>query len=443
SGKLRDEPDADWIRQYGGRVLAAWQPVDRLKVSAFYFMQRTHDNDFGLTDRPGGLASDNFPFASPRQHDFGGGNLLVTYDFDWAKLLSSTNRMTKHNATDIHAEWGFGLGDQNQIEYVTTTLDDVRGWTQEFRLSSPETGTGMFEWLVGVSYLHYANSTNMQFTYLGPDMPDPTSPDQGDTVRQDTAQVFATATQLATEKALFGEVTARLNEHWEVTAGARRYQTGLKADTNLCGAQEAVFFMGQFCGPGHFTDTANGLNPKLSVRYIHNQHVQWYWLAAKGFQFGGIQINPPAPGFEQSANNAGFSFGPYKSSKLWNYESGLRTDWWNHRLHFDLTAFYLDWKDLQLSVAIPYLVTNLQLTVIANVGHAHSTGVEAAFEVVPFRGARLQSSFTFANAVTDVGETINGVDVPPGTRLPGSPKFQMANVVAYEAPIFGWSVGPT
>ena len=443
NGKIRDEPDADWLHQYSGRLLAAWQPTERLKVSAFYFEQRSHQNDYGLADNANHLGSDNFPFASPRQHDFGGGNLLVTYDFDWAKLLSSTNRMTKHNATDIHAEWGFGLGSQNQIEYVTTTLDNVRGWTQEFRLSSPESSTGIFEWLIGASYMHYGNSPNMQFTYLGPDMPDPTSPDQVDTVRQDTAQVFATATQLATEKALFGEITARLNEYWEVTGGARRYQTGLKADTNLCGAQEAVFFMGQFCGPGHFTDKTNGLNPKLSVRYIHNKHVQWYALAAKGFQFGGIQINPPAPGFEQSANSAGFSFGPYKSSKLWNYESGLRTDWWNHRLHFDVTAFYLDWKDLQLSVAVPYLVTNLQLTVIANIGHAHSAGVEGAFEVLPFRGARWATSFTAASAVTDSPETINGVNVPAGTRLPGSPKFQIANVAAYEVPIFGWSVGPT
>jgi outer membrane receptor protein involved in Fe transport len=62
---------------------------------------------------------------------------------------------------------------------------------------------------------------------------------------------------------------------------------------------------------------------------------------------------------------------------------------------------------------------------------------------LPFRGARLQSAFTVASAVTDVAETINGVDVPAGTRLPGSPKFQIANVAAYEVPIFGWSVGPT
>lgn len=442
-GKLRDSPDADWEHQYGGRALAAWQPTERLKVSALYFVQNTHAADFGLADDPNHLGSNDFPFASPRQHNFGGGNLLVTYDFDWARLLSSTNRMTKHDYVDTHAEWGFGLGSQNQNEYVTATLNNVRGWTQELRLSSPEGGTGLFEWLIGASYLHYFSTPNMQYTYLGPDMPDPTDPSQVSTANEATAQVFATSDQLATEKALFGEITARLSKHWEVTAGARRYQTGLHADTNLCGAQVIAFFQ-ELCHPQTFSDLTNGLNPKASIRYIHNKNLQWYLLAAKGFQFGGIQVNPPAPGFEQSANAKGFSFGPYKSSKLWNYESGIRTEWLDHRLRFDVGFFYLDWKDLQLTVTVPYLVTNVMLSVIANVGHAHSTGIETAFEAIPFRGAKWSTSFSFMNAVTDEAFVFNGVAVPSGTRLPGSPKFQIANVFAYETALFwGWNIGPT
>ena len=443
NGYLRNDPDADRERQLSGRVLAAWNPIERLKISAFYFVQKTHRADYGLAHDPGQLASSDFPFASPSDHDFSGGNLLMSYDFDWARLTSSSNRMTKHNYRNLHQEWGLGLGNQNAIEYENTILDNVHGWTQEVRLSSPEGGTGIFEWLIGASYLHYGNSPNLQDSYIGPDMPDPTDPSQVDTVGRNTAQVFATADQLATEKAVFGEITTRAGGSWEFTLGARAYKTGLKADTLTCGAQITAFFpesaLTNGCHPQHFDDQTGGFNPKASIRYIHNRHVQWYLLAAKGFQFGGIQINPPAPGFEQSANNAGFAFGPYKSSNLWNYETGIRTDWWSHRLRFDVGAFYLDWRDLQLTVTVPFLApqANVPFAIIANVGHAHSAGVEATFDVLPFAGAHWITSLSLMNAVTDIPFDINGVHVGAGTRLPGSAKFQISNVAAYEHSLFG------
>src|SRR5262249_37396353 len=109
-GYLRNDPDADRERQLSGRVLAAWNPIERLKISALYFIQKTHRADFGLAHDPNDLGSSDFPFASPSDHDFGGGNLLVSYDFDWARITSSSNRMTKHNYRNIHEEWGLGLG---------------------------------------------------------------------------------------------------------------------------------------------------------------------------------------------------------------------------------------------------------------------------------------------------------------------------------------------
>jgi iron complex outermembrane receptor protein len=443
NGRARNDIDADRLNQFSARALAAWKPFERFNVSAFYFAQKSHHDDSGLADQAEQPKSDVAPFASPRDHDFGGGNLLLTYDSDWFRVLSSTNRMTKHNYYADHAEFGFRLGQQNDIEYVVISRDDVNGWTQELRLSSPEGGDGIFEWLIGASYLHFGNAT-MFYSYLGPDMPDPKGREdvsQADIVR---AQVYSTADQLATEKALFGEITARLGDHWEVTLGARRYQTALEADTVLCGAQNFAFSQ-NLCTPEPITDEASGLNPKFSIRYIHNKHVQWYALAAKGFQFGGIQVNPAYVGFSESAEASGFNFAPYESSELWNYESGIRTEWLNRRLRFDVTAFYLDWSGLQLTVTVPYLVTNLNFTVIANVGRAHSTGLEFSFEALPFSGAKWITNLALINAVTDVELEITDGTIPPGARLPGTPKIHIANVFSYEwrTPFFGLSLGPT
>src|SRR5206468_927845 len=36
---IRNVPDADKLKQSSARVLASWNPLDRLKLSAFYFGQ--------------------------------------------------------------------------------------------------------------------------------------------------------------------------------------------------------------------------------------------------------------------------------------------------------------------------------------------------------------------------------------------------------------------
>jgi iron complex outermembrane receptor protein len=176
--------------------------------------------------------------------------------------------------------------------------------------------------------------------------------------------------------------------------------------------------------------------------------VQLYALAARGFQFGGAQIAPASGLAVSAAQGAGFTFGTYKSSKLWNYESGIRTEWLDRCLRFDLAFFYLDWRDLQLSVQINVPGTNAPFYgFIANVGRAHSEGVESALEVIPFTGARWTSSAAWILAVTDELFDTQNADggVKPGARMPGTPRFQWSNVVSYEhgVPYFdSWTIGP-
>jgi iron complex outermembrane recepter protein len=443
---LRDDKDADGSEQQSARVLGSWRITDDLSLSAFYFDQTTHQDDFGLADQAEDPGSDQFPFPSPRDHDFGGGNVTAVYDFPWARMFGSYNKMTKHNYVAQHQEFGLDLEQQQDNEYVAVFGDDIDGFTQEIRISSPEGGDSNWEWLVGGSYLEYGNES-FQYSYIGPDMPDPTATDQVSDQEKAAAQVFATTDQIAYETALFGEVTGKLGDHWELTVGARQYETKLEAKTALCGAQVVALFQ-QLCYPQQFTDVAKGLNPKFSVRYLHDRHIQAYVLAAKGFQFGGVQVNPPAPGFPESAEQAGYSFGPYKSSELWNYELGVRTEWLDRRLRVDATFFYQDWKDLQMTVSVPLFPTNLNFAVIGNVGRAHSEGAELALEVLPFAGAKFVSAVSLVNAVTDVLFDANSGDggVRPGTQLPGAPRFQWSNQVAYEhaVPYFtSWVIGPT
>ena len=436
---LRDEPNADKRQQAAWRGLASWQATDALKLSALHFGQYTDSQDISYP-------MDYAPFPSPSAYRFGGSNLLATYDFDWGTLLSSTNRMSKHTYTRFHQEFLLDQHQQDDNEFYNQLIGDVDGWTQELRLASPEGGAGDWEWLVGAAAMRYDQFIFQYGPMPGPPTTRPRRPEDVSQAQKVSSFIYATIGNDATEQAVFGEATRRLGEHWELTLGLRKYRTELVADTVVSGIQ-IVGLTGQEESRQHFEPRSSGVNPKAAVRYVHNEHVQWYGLAAKGFQFGGVQLNPPVDAFVTSAEQAGFRFAPYKSSELWNYETGIRTEWLDRRLRFDVGFFYLDWSDLQLTVAVPLSGTDATFGIIANVGRAHSAGIETALEVIPFSGAKVTSAAAWIDAVTDVEFDASSPDgpVPAGTRLPGTPRFAWANVFSYEhtLPFFGnWALNP-
>jgi len=423
---LRDDQNADEHDQAAWRALASWNPTDALKLSAFYFGQYTDSADLSNP-------SDYSPFPSPSAFRFGGANFLATYDFGWGTLLSSTNRMTKHTYNLSHQEMLLDLHHQDDNEFYNQLIGDVAGWTQELRLTSPEGGDGNWEWLVGAAVMQYDQFLFQYEPNPGPPAPRPRRASDVDQTERINSFLFATVDDDAHEEAVFAEVTRRLGEQWELSLGARQYRTVLDADTVVSGAQ-IVALTQEPESVQHFEPKSSGVNPKASLRYVHNEHLQWFALAAKGFQFGGVQLNPPIPAFVTSAEQAGFHFAPYKSSELWNYETGIRTEWLDRRLRFDVGLFYLDWKDLQLTIAVPVSGTEATFGIIANVGRAHSTGVETAVEMIPLPGFKVTSAAAWITAVTDVPFDESNADGPvaAGTRLPGTPRFTWANVFSYE-----------
>lgn len=451
-GNTRDERDIDRSDQITGRALLKWEATDTLTLQGLAFGQDTQQDDDGSSRFPDRFERNDVPFPSPSHSRFQGANLTAANDFDWGRVFYSGNRLDKRFKTRSQNEAALPeeLGNQQDTSWYNYIKGRIQGYAHELRLSSPEGGHGTFEWLIGGSYLTYTEDF-FQFS------PNPGPADAGYYAnppedREDVPEaerplewLYATVDGDATEQALFGEVSAWLGESWEATLGARAFETQLTAVTVFQGAQITALDPGAGTKTvTHFDLKEAGLNPKASLRYLHDENIQAYVLAARGFQFGGVQINPPIANTEQATEAQGLHFGPYKSSVLWNYELGLRTEWLDRRVRFDVAAFYLDWTDLQLTVQVglmpfsippnPYTPQNVPIDVIVNVGAAHSEGLEASLAVVPFDGATYTSSAAWISALTDEDfDTANEAGpVRAGTRLPGTPRFQWSNVFAYE-----------
>jgi outer membrane receptor protein involved in Fe transport len=448
----RNEDNVDSLEQVTGRILASWDVNERLKTSAFWFQQNATQPELNIGSqnreryRP---ERNDVPFPSELEQNFGGGNLVTTYDFDAMRLLYTGNYLDKYYFNEDHNERGLLIGNQQQTTSYNLIRGKVNGSTHELRVMSPESGdAGDWDWLAGVAYMSYRQNVFQYFDTGDPNEAQfqnpPRNPDDVPPADQLSSVLWAVIDGDGTEKAVFGEATRRLGDYWEATLGLRWFDTQLLSSTILRGAEIMALFPGATEKVDKYDARERGLNPKASLRYLHNQNVQAYVLAAKGYQFGGFQLNPPVVGLQAATERRGFTFGPYKSSDLWNYEVGIRTEWLDRRLRFDVAAFYLDWKDLQLTVTVPVNPrpipvpgqgdTNVGFGVIVNVGRAHSEGLEVALQALPFSGAVFTTTATWVSALTDEAfdhEAPQG-PVPAGTRLPAAPRFQWANQFAYE-----------
>lgn len=467
--------DVDKVRQPTGRALVQWNLTERFNLSALYFTQETRQLEGSNADNPRGFDRVD-QYSSVRESGVSGLNLSLRYRFDWAELLSSSNLQAKDIINHQQAATGqadpngdsdgdggangpgtedFGINDAIRAA-IDGTIDT---FFQEFRLTSldgadwqPYDWTSL-RWLAGISYqrsdqyiLQETAAKAVEALVLPLQrfggglgllpIEGPTGPVDGTT---NLSVITAEFGAVATEKSIYGEIIASLFEDWELTLGARLFETALDSAGYLAGAQATALDGGSTRSNFAYQTRERGVNPKISLRYLLSDSTQIYALAAKGFQFGGVQLNPPLAALSLAERE---SFEPYKSSVLWNYEIGLRTQWFGRKLQWDITAFRLDWTDLQLTVRKPLVPggegAGLTVGFTENVSAARSHGVETALSLTPLRGLNFTSSVAWISARTTEDYQSNLGDIPAGTRLPASPRFQMSNVLSYSQPFELW-----
>jgi outer membrane receptor protein involved in Fe transport len=227
----------------------------------------------------------------------------------------------------------------------------------------------------------------------------------------------------ASERALFGETNFDLFSNLRLTGGARLYRAEVSGKIMSTGA--AVQENG-FSG----AVTNEGFSPKAAITFRPFNQVMLYANVSRGFQFGGfnqVTIELPTDNIPPT----------YKSSTLWNYETGIRTDWFHKTLRFDATVFFLNWKNAQVS----QVTSDQQSVYVDNVGVVHSKGVEGTLSyLTPIRGLSIQEDASYIEAKTAVQfEDSEGNEIPVGTLMPSSPKLQETTSLNYKLLLGPWT----
>lgn len=235
-----------------------------------------------------------------------------------------------------------------------------------------------FDWLVGGFYTHESSPGNSQHAYAA-----------NATTGALTGVIFTGTYSPLTlsEHAVFGDLTFHVTDRFDVQMGGRQ-------------AWETMLYESQYVGPGvpDFFQTTSDVfvvptgratgSPftyLVTPKYTFSRDLQVYARVASGYRMGGPNIYS-GPIFDVPSS--------YKADKTTNYELGVKGDLLEHRVSFDVAAYYIDWKDIQVNANTPiggqYYTTNG--------GGAKSEGVELQITTHPLPGLTLGAQGSFNNA---------------------------------------------
>jgi iron complex outermembrane receptor protein len=138
-----------------------------------------------------------------------------------------------------------------------------------------------------------------------------------------------------------------------------------------------------------------------------------------------------SPGFSSDCFNPTACFRQVAEEQLDSIEAGLRTQFWDRRITLNLTAFYNDYQDLQISGTLP----NGAFTRI-NAGKARTQGVELEGRIEPIDGLTFYGNASFLDAeyrnlnFQQAALLSNSTNTTPGlactsvTATPGTPQYE-------------------
>lgn len=353
----------------------------------------------------------------PTNHrEFWGAGVTATYDWGDLVLKSITGYRSSRYLDFFSLETG--LTDPN------TQLENAYQVSQELQLS--RTGPRL-TWLVGVYGFdeHVRGLVDVPLgsaaiQYVGlPAVSSPNGYVQG---------YWAGGTQTTKTVAGYAQASYYITKKLQLTAGLR-----LAAEQKDVHDADQFDILQPYLQPNPVTTNpppaVNGLayynphsgeikessaTPKVSLSYEFRPRLTTYVTVAEGYKSGGFDLGAAAPA--------------YQPEKLWDYEGGIKGEFFDRRVKASLAGFYYDYKNLQVSL----VKNNVVLT--QNAATARSYGAEFEAEARLTRPLRLTFSGGYLNA-----KFTKYITSDPA--VPGSPVMDYAGYTLSQSPEFQGKFG--
>lgn len=372
-------------------------PNANWQARVIYSHERNRDGDYALGDLNAIRAT---PFQVMR--DFEG---FTNRDINATTVsLRGTGLNLSIQATTGFVKWN--TEDETDLDYTplplamrSNTEDDFQ-FTQELRLSSPENAplrlsdTLTLKWQGGVEFFNQ-NYEQLAVNSLSPFVLSPQIP----------FPVAQTSPESAIDSSgfgLFGHGTVSFNEGTDFIAGLRFDHEQSDAVLNSY-FTPAIAPASRVAAKNSFSD----VSPQFAVAYRPAPDTSLYASVSRGFKAGGF--NPAAlPGREA-----------YDEEHAWHVEGGVKSTFAGGKASASAAVFQIKWDDMQLNVPNPFVPLQFY---IANVGRAHSRGLELDLTARPHPSVDVFTSFGYTSAYFRDGTMAAGVNVG-GNKLPYTPGY--------------------
>jgi iron complex outermembrane receptor protein len=240
--------------------------------------------------------------------------------------------------------------------------------------------------------------------------------------------------------AFYADGTYHVTDRLSVAAGGRFTYEKKHAFAVITGRTGAIFVP-----PAQDEHTWKRFTPRVNVRYELAPRTNVYGSIAKGFRSGIYNSTGPV---------AGLPFTPVKPEDITSYEVGFKTA--NGLIRFQSSAFYYDYKNLQVSLVIPDprctptpTVPCSVVSLLQNAPGAHIYGWDNEITVTPTQRLTLHAGVAllharyknFHNALGTGINAANTLNVPnqvqdwTGNRLSRAPDISGDASVEYVVPI--------
>ncbi len=424
------------------RAVVLAEPSENLSAR---FMIQHDDSEVGslglYTGEPGDRQT-NLPQSDDQIDDE---SLVANLKIDWSVAPFVVTSVTSYFDRDrqravydqIYSAVGslaaiplFGFKDNSFIEDQIT----YEQFSQEVRLVSQFNGP--FQFTAGVFYRDFeyttgsVNVTSGIYPLLGFPSTSQTEilqalglPTPDPVIINDGEQISA-----------FLELEYLLTERLKLIAGARSHNEKLDVASPSAG-----IFLG-------FTPLAlpaisdnidiNVILPKAALEFSATDDVLLYGQFSSGARNGNINSTATLGSMELFAPGSSEGLAGYSDDRTNTFEAGIKSRFADGRVTLNASAYYTDYKDLQVVVATPPLGFGLLL----NASKAVTKGIEFDLYAEPMENLSLFLGGSYTKAELDAPLVINqitGEVREKGTPLPFTPDFTFTGGAEYRWPLPG------
>ncbi|MEL7198142.1 MAG: TonB-dependent receptor [Pseudomonadota bacterium] len=299
----------------------------------------------------------------------------ATLDLGAVSLISVTSFWKGSAASVGDVDGGFGasflppaLTGPGVIPFTAETQDTIPGldqFTQELRIAS--NGSGPLSYQAGIFFFDEdLEIESNNFSTLG----DPLNAPGG-------INIVVSQEQKSKALGIFGSLTYQFSDQLSVTGGIRYNDD--ERDFVVVRSQDTQFptFLQNPLGTVTSEVSDDTITWDLSATYAASEDVNLYAKVARGYRAPSIQgrvLFPPATAtpLEDGVTIA-------DSETITSYEAGIKSTLWGGRARINLSAFYFDLNDAQLTA----VGGNVNANRLVNADNVRGYGFELDAEVAP------------------------------------------------------------